>query len=256
MRRSSRGPWPALLLLVLMAPAFGGCAGRGGPDPWQGVNRGIFSFNEGVDRFVLEPVATGWDFVLPDLVQRGIRNFFANLDMPVVFVNDVLQAKPAAAGQDLARFAVNTTVGVAGFLDVASRLGIPQNDEDFGQTLGYWGTPPGPYVVLPLLGPSTVRDTLAWPVDGLTSPWWYFVPIAVTIGTSVVEIVNWRASYLEEIRENRETALDYYIFLRDAYLQNRARRVRDGLPRDGEEEDDLYFFEDDEEELDLPERDL
>jgi phospholipid-binding lipoprotein MlaA len=239
----------ALLVLALLLGA--GCAGSGGPDPWQGANRRIFAFNEGVDRFVLEPVATGWDFVLPELAQRGIRNFFGNLDMPVVFLNDLLQAKPVAAGQDLARFLVNSTLGLAGFVDVASRLRIPENDEDFGQTLGSWGTPSGPYVVLPLLGPSTVRDALSRPIDGLTAPWWYFVPLFVTVSVTGVEIVNLRAFYLEEIRESRELAFDYYVFVRDAYLQNRERRVRDARPRGDEERDDLYF-PDDEDDLYFP----
>lgn len=247
-RRGARGRCGNLGVLAGLVLAAAACASDG-PDPWQPVNRPLFGFNEGVDRFVLEPVATGWDFVVPELVQTGIRNFFDNLSMPVVFANDLFQAKPLAAGQDLARFAVNTTVGVVGLFDVASRLDIPENDEDFGQTLGRWGTPSGPYFVIPLLGPSTVRDTLALPVDALLTPWWYFVPGWVTGASRGVQLVNTRAFYLEEVRENRETAFDYYVFVRDAWLQNRERRVSDRRPRaESEEDDDLYDIPEDESE--------
>jgi phospholipid-binding lipoprotein MlaA len=234
----------------LLAAGLGlaGCAGPSGPDPWVGVNRPVFGFNEGVDRFVLEPVATGWDFVLPQFAQDGVANFFDNLSMPVVFLNDVLQAKPVAAGQDVARFLVNTTAGVVGLVDVASRIGLPENDEDFGQTLGRWGVPPGPYVVLPLLGPSTVRDTLALPIDTFSQPAVWFVPTAVSVGAGTVNVVNTRAAFLEEIRENRRTALDYYVFVRNAWLQNRAKKVRDGAVEPGaEDDDDLYYLDEAEE---------
>ena len=224
-----------------------GCAGERGPDPWVGVNRPVFGFNEGVDRFVLEPVATGWDWALPQFAQDGVANFFDNLSMPVVFLNDLLQAKPVAAGEDLARFLVNSTAGVVGLVDVASRLGLPENDEDFGQTLGRWGVPAGAYVVLPLLGPSTLRDTLALPVDAFSHPHVWFVPTAVTVGAGAVNAVNTRAAYLEEVRENRRTALDYYVFVRNAWLQNREEKVRDGAAAPGaEDEDDLYYLDEDE----------
>jgi phospholipid-binding lipoprotein MlaA len=213
----------------------------------------VFGFNEGVDRWVLEPVATGWDWVLPERVQDGISNFFFNLDMPRVFLNDLLQGKPVAAGEDLGRFLVNSTVGIVGFIDVASRLDIPHNDEDFGQTLGRWGIPGGPYVVMPLLGPFTVRDVIAYPVDVFSRPHIYFVSTAVSAGAAVVEVTNTRADFLEEVRENRETALDYYVFIRNAYLQNRERRVNDASQPPPDREEDLYYL--DEELEDEPEPD-
>lgn len=229
-------------LLLLAVAALGGCA-TSGPDPWEGPNRAIFGFNEGVDRFVLEPVAVGWDFVMPERVQWGVTNFFDNLRMPVVFLNDLLQGKPGAAAQDVGRFAVNTTVGVVGLVDVASRLDIPANDEDFGQTLGVWGVPAGPYMVLPLLGPSTVRDTAAWPVDVVSAPEWWLVETWIRATATGVDLVNTRSRLIEEIRENRRTALDYYAFVRNAYLANRERKVRDGKPAPGESDDDLYLLD-------------
>jgi phospholipid-binding lipoprotein MlaA len=223
-----------------------GCAGERGPDPWVGANRPVFGFNEGVDRYVLEPAASGWDWALPQFAQDGVANFFDNLSMPVVLLNDLLQAKPVAAGEDAARFVVNSTAGLLGLVDVASRLGLPENDEDFGQTLGRWGVPAGPYVVLPVLGPSTVRDALALPVDALSHPHVWFVPTVATAGAGVVNAVNTRAAYLEEIRENRRTAIDYYVFVRNAWLQNREEKVRDGAAEPGaEDEDDLYYLDED-----------
>jgi len=238
-------PRAALLLLASLAlGTLSGCATTG-PDPWEGPNRAVFAFNEGVDRFVLEPVAIGWDFVLPERAQWGVTNFFDNLGLSVVFVNDLLQGKPVAAAQDVGRFAVNTTVGVVGLIDVASRIGIPHNDEDFGQTLGAWGLPAGPYVVLSFLGPSSVRDTFGYAVDVVSHPEFWLVNGYWLAGATAVDIVNTRARLLEEIRESRETAFDYYTFVRNAYLANRERKVRDGKPpAPGESDDeDLYLLD-------------
>jgi phospholipid-binding lipoprotein MlaA len=231
-------------MLGALALAGLGCASS--PDPWEGMNRGTFWFNERVDRAVLEPVATGWDWLLPERVETSVSNFFDNLFLPVVFVNDLLQAKPVAAGQDAGRFVVNTTAGVAGFFDVASRIGIPENDEDFGQTFGRWGCPPGPYLVLPLLGPSSVRDALGRVADSASTVYGYFVPWTVTAGLAAVETVNTRAALLEEIRQGREESLDFYVFLRSAYLENREHRVRDRVVLS--DEDDLYYIDEEEEE--------
>jgi phospholipid-binding lipoprotein MlaA len=235
-------------LLAVAAATLAGCATTS-PDPIEPVNRGIFAFNESVDRYALEPVARGWDFVVPELVQTGFRNFFQNLETPRSLVNQVLQLKPEAFTDDLGRLVINTTVGVAGFLDVASELGIPRGDEDFGQSLGYWGVPPGAYVVLPLLGPSGVRDAVGRAADTLASPYGYFlsVPFWVSGGANLLDIVNLRAFYLEEIRENRITAVDYYVFVRNAYRQNRRKKVHDGVEMEEETKEDLYFFDDEEE---------
>ncbi len=153
-RAIANGPrWVVLLAIVVAAT---GCATPERPDPLEKVNRGIFAFNEGLDRYALEPIATAWDFVIPGFAQEGIQNFYHNLEMPIIVANDILQAKPMAVVEDVARFFFNTTLGLAGFVDVASRVGIPDNDEDFGQTLGYWGVPPGPYLVVPSKA-ATVR---------------------------------------------------------------------------------------------------
>lgn len=236
--RPSRCAHAALLAGLLALPA---CATRG-PDPWEPVNRPVFGFNEGVDRYALEPVARGWEFAVPEVVQTGVDNFLDNLDQPMVFANDLLQGKPVAAAQDVARFAVNTTAGVLGFVDVATRIGIPGHEEDFGQTLGVWGVPAGPYVVLPLLGPSSVRDTLAWPVDAASQVHRWFIPGWVSWTLLGIDVANTRAAFLEEVAENRREALDYYAFVRNAYLQNRQQRIRDGAGAD-EAEDDLYYLD-------------
>ncbi|MDJ0786720.1 MAG: VacJ family lipoprotein [Myxococcota bacterium] len=238
--------WLALAALLLPA-----CAGTGTPepqDPWRGTNQGMFAVNNGVDDYVLGPVARGWGFVAPDLVEKGVSNFFANLDMPMIFANNLLQGDFSGALDDLNRFLVNTTVGIAGLIDVASDIGIDKNDEDFGQTLGVWGVGTGPYLQLPLLGPSTVRDTVALPVDFLSRPHTWFLPLAATASMGAVDAVNTRHEFDDEIREAKETSIDYYIFVREAYLQNRERRVRDGVSLPNEDIYDLDYDLDDEEE--------
>lgn len=222
----------AIVALVLN---LGACSTANGPDPGQSVNRSIFGFNEGFDKTLLAPVATGWDFVMPDFAISGIDNFFENLRMPRTLFNDLFQAKPQRAVQDFGRFVVNTTAGIVGLIDVATRLDIPHNREDFGQTLNRWGAPSGAYVMIPLLGPSTVRDTIALPID--------FVMVPSLYGSTLIDVINVRARYLEEVERNRELAVDYYVFIRSAYLQNREASARDGGADDADE--DLYEITED-----------
>ncbi|MAE96087.1 MAG: ABC transporter [Deltaproteobacteria bacterium] len=236
-RRNERKPLGILSVLLLGVALTNGCA-TNGPDPYEETNLSVFAFNEGVDRIILEPVAKGWDFVLPDFVQTGIGNFFDNLRMIRTGLNDLLQGKPGRAGTDMRRFLVNSTVGIVGLVDVASMAEIPHYREDFGQTLGVWGFGPGSYLVVPFLGPSSSRDLLAWPIDLMTVPTAY--------GVSTLDVINARAKYLEEIADNRKTALDYYVFVRNAYLQARARQVADGEEDAEEEDEDFYDLEDDE----------
>lgn len=210
------------------------------------MNRGTFAFNEKFDQWLFEPVATGWDFAVPEIVQEGLRNFFENLAMPVVIANDVLQLKPTAAGEDLMRFLVNTVFGLGGFIDVASREGIAKNDEGFGQTLGWWGVPPGPYVVVPFLGPSTPRELVGLGADSMGAIYPWFAPIYVSFVANGVELVNLRSIFLEEVRQNRADAFDYYVFIRNAYLQNLEKKTRDVDELEPETEDDLYYFDDEE----------
>jgi phospholipid-binding lipoprotein MlaA len=206
--------------------AAGPVATASAADPWEGFNRKVYRFNDVVDRNVAKPVAKGYVRAVPRPLRSGITNFFRNLKMPVVMLNDLLQAKPRAAGQDLSRFLVNSTLGFVGFVDVASKLDVARNDEDFGQTLGVWGVPNGPYLVLPFLGPSTVRDTGGFAVDVVTDP----VTVGLEEGPSAlvwsVKFVNTRANLLdvEEIIQG-----DRYLFLRDLYLQSRAFAVKDGV---------------------------
>ena len=216
-------------------------------DPWQGMNRRTFAFNEWLDVHLLMPVARVWDFVTPAVVQTGIANVFATSDMVLVLGNDILQLKPIEAGQDVARAVVNVTVGIAGIFDVASKIGIPRNEEDFGQTLGYWGVPPGPYLVLPVFGPSNPRDTIGRIADTASRPWTYFVEWYVSVSVSVFEFANLRTIYLGEIDDLRRAALDYYVFQRNAYVQSRALAVKDLESIEEEDEDSLYYFEEDEE---------
>jgi len=231
------------LLLLCAVLALGACSTANGPDPWRNTNQKVFRLNEGVDKLLLQPVAEGYDEVTPGLFQIMVGNFFENLTVPRTLLNDLLQGKPLAATQDLGRLAINTVAGVGGLIDVASEIGVPKNEEDFGQTFGRWGAGPGPYIVLPLAGPNNVRDTLASPLDIVTNPTtWVNV-----FGLSVVRVVNTRAQYLEEIDQARKDAVDYYVFVRDAYLSSRANAVRDGesVPAGDDDLYDLDELEDD-----------
>ena len=226
---------------IAMFLSSAGPVGAQEDDPWQAMNRRTFAFNEWLDRHVLIPVAKGWDFVAPDAVQTGIQNVFETADMVIVFGNDVLQLKPVAASQDVARLAVNATAGIGGIFDVASKGGIPHNDEDFGQTLGYWGVPSGPYLVLPIFGPSNPRDALGLAVDTLSNPWTYYVDWYVSVSVAVFDFVNLRTIFLQDVEDLREAAIDYYVFQRNAYVQNRRLVVNDLESV----EEDLYYFEED-----------
>ncbi|MFN3580139.1 MAG: VacJ family lipoprotein [Pseudomonas sp.] len=197
------------------------------PDPWEPVNRAVFRFNDTVDTYSLKPIAKTYDRFMPKPLNDGISNVFNNLGEPKNFVNNTLQGKPHDAGVDLARFLLNTMVGGLGVFDVATRMGLQRNDEDFGQTIGSWGVPSGPYVVLPLMGPSTVRDTGARIPEHFAR----YTPASridhvptrnTTIGT---DLVDTRAALLAQeglIRGDR------YTFVRNAFLQNREYKVRDG----------------------------
>ena len=257
----------AFVFLAAISLGATGCATPERPDPLERSNRAVFAFNEGLDRYALEPVAKGWDFITPDFVQDGIQNFYRNLDMPVVIANDLLQLKPVRVVEDVARLFFNTTLGLGGFVDVATRVGIPDNDEDFGQTLGRWGVPPGPYLVVPILGPYTLRDGFGEIVDTTGAAYaymnlfWFDVvglngweTTGASIGSYAFRLVNLRTIYLEEIASNRADAFDYYAFVRNAYLQNRSARVLDATDAGVLSEEDLYF-DDEEYEVELDESD-
>lgn len=215
-------------------------------DPWEGFNRGVFWFNDHLDVYVLEPTARGWDFVVPDRAQTSIANFFRNLRFPIHFGNNLFQGKVEHAAHDVGRFAVNTTVGVAGFFDPATDLGIRQSEEDFGQTLGWWGMGTGPYVVLPVFGASTARDTVGLVANWPMAVYPFFVDTIYSIGPTVVETVNTRARYLETVEQAKEASIDYYTFVRSAYLQRREALVNDEeiTETPAHDDDELYFPED------------
>ena len=204
-------------------------------DPLEGLNRSVDGFNQAIDKAVIKPLAQGYDKITPPEIKIVIGNFFSNLDDVSVAVNNLLQGKPQAAGNDIARFALNTTIGIVGLVDVASELGFQKNDEDFGQTLGVWGFGSGPYLMLPLLGPSTLRDAPARFVDSPLDPLYHHDKVRVRNSLLVVNVVNKRASLLPATDLVERVALDQYAFVRDAYLRRRASLVRDGAPDPAEQ---------------------
>ncbi|MNG97917.1 putative phospholipid-binding lipoprotein MlaA precursor [compost metagenome] len=194
-------------------------------DPWESINRPIFTFNDTLDTYALKPLAKGYQAVTPQFLEDGIHNMFLNLGDVTNLANNILQLKPHAAGVDTARLIVNTTFGLGGFFDVGTKMGLQRNDEDFGQTLGYWGVGSGPYVMLPLLGPSTVRDAVAKYPDTYTEPYRYIDHVPTRNSAIAVDVVDTRASLLSAEKLIRG---DKYTFIRNAYLQNREYKVKDG----------------------------
>jgi phospholipid-binding lipoprotein MlaA len=224
------------LTVAAIAMALAGCttiqAARGGPgqrlDPWENWNRKVFNFNEDVDRAVLKPVATSYTNVVPQPVRRSVGNFFGNFADAWSAINNMLQGKFEAGFEDATRVGANTLFGLFGILDVASEMGLEHHYEDFGQTLGRYGVGAGAYVVLPILGPSSVRDAAAIPVDRLASPPAFFDGTRTQLGLTALQIVNTRAGLLGATRVIDDIALDKYTFVRDAYLQRRRSLVFDG----------------------------
>lgn len=228
-----------------------GCATVQSPDPrdpWESWNRSVQSFNDDVDSYVMKPVAKGYNWIMPDFADKGVTNFFSNLDDIGVFTNDLLQAKFMQSGMDTARFLVNTTAGVGGLVDVASMIDLPKHNEDFDQTLGVWGVPTGPYIVLPLFGPSSPRGVAGLVGDAAMNPVTYagfylnpeWIGAAVSMGTGALKVIDARSDLLGMEKVATEAALDRYQFFRDAYFSNRNYLVNDGnVP-----EDDVLKFED------------
>jgi phospholipid-binding lipoprotein MlaA len=225
--------WRALICSTIAA-SICGCvtlppnAPRSPQDPWERWNRGVYKFNDAIDRGVAKPVARTYLRVVPHPIRKGVTNFFSNLEMTTVMVNDALQGKLRAAATDLGRFLLNSTVGVAGLLDPATQIGMAHNDEDFGQTLGRWGVHPGPFLELPLLGPSDLRDGPALLVDTYTNPRYYLVKNTyVKYGMYGINFIDRRANLLY-LDPTLQAAFDPYVFVRDAYIARRAYLVSDG----------------------------
>ncbi len=197
-------------------------------DPWEPLNTASFSFNRQLDRYVVKPVATVWDIVLPDPVQRSVRNAIDNLAVVRRLVNNLLQLKLEGAGREVARFVINSTVGLAGLFDVAKDgLGIKPSDEDTGQTLGVYGLGPGPYLILPFLPPMTVRDGIGYAADGAMNPLNYFIPVGATLGIYTTNAINERSLNLDKFEQVEETTIDLYGAVRNAYLQRRAAAIKE-----------------------------
>ena len=232
----------ALLLGLLSVTLFAGCASTNNPrDPLEPLNRAVYHFNDGLDKAIMKPVATVYREVLPDVVRTGVTNFFNNLYDILTALNNLLQGKIADAVSDVGRLAVNTTVGVAGLIDVATEIGLERHKEDFGQTLGRWGIGDGPYLQIPFLGPSSVRDAIGAFGDYKVDPirWIWRDHVAARNSLWGLYFVNLRASLLDSTKILDEAALDPYEFQRDAYLQRRRNLIYDGNPPSQKEEEDL-----------------
>jgi phospholipid-binding lipoprotein MlaA len=232
--------------VLLLAFGLAGCASapRNPQDPMEDFNRAVFSFNDKVDQVALKPAAEVYQSILPTFVQTTIGNFFGNLaDIPT-FVNELLQGKFKDGLSDFMRITVNSTLGLGGALDIASEANLPKHSEDFGQTLGRWGVPSGPYVVLPILGPSTVRDTAATPIDFAADPWLRTYPVNLRNSGTAIRVIDQRSVALNASNLVEEAALDRYEFVRDAYLQRRESRIFDGdvppKPRSSTDSDDVH----------------
>ena len=219
-----------------------------GRDPLEPMNRAIFGFNEDLDDWVLQPVASTWDFIAPKPIEYAIENFYDNLLFPVRFVNLLLQGELDPAALALSRFCVNTTLGIGGIFDAASFLDLERQRADFGQTLGKWGVPPGPYLVLPLWGPSNPRDSVGLLVDGYLGITTFFIDWPILIGSVVADTINRRALLLGQVEDLKDASFDLYIAARDAYGQQRQERILGADEAGRQRDEELYFFDDFDEE--------
>lgn len=227
--KPNRAPtWRASAAALVAIATLSGCATNNPRDPLEPFNRTMFKVNDTIDQVALKPAATAYKKVLPSFVQTGVNNFFGNLSDVWTGANNLMQGKGEQGMSDWTRVALNSTFGIGGLFDIASEAGLKKHNEDFGQTLGYWGVPSGPYVMLPLLGPSTVRDTGGLPVDMAANGWSYVDPSSTrNIGTAV-RVIDARANLLDASNLMEEAALDRYEFIRDGYLQRRQSQVFDG----------------------------
>ncbi len=245
---SMRGAFFRLLCIVVLAIMLPACAtvakvktkaittlekvsektniGNNPDDPLEGLNRSVFTFNESLDEHVIKPVAQTYKKVAPTVVQNGVSNFFSNAGDVWTSVNNILQGNFADGANDFMRFLINTTMGIGGLFDVASEGGMDKHQADFGQTLGVWGVPAGPYVVLPILGSSTLRDTIATPIDFKGDILYSQTPTNVKNTTSVLRVIDKRAALLDAANLIEEAALDKYVFIRGAYLQRRESQIK------------------------------
>ncbi|ACV26410.1 MlaA family lipoprotein [Kangiella koreensis] len=233
------------LILVIAVLTLSACAttdSTNPKDPYEEYNRGVWEFNRAIDKAILKPTAEGYQAITPDPIEKGISNFFSNLGEIETIINDILQAKFGKAGRDTGRFLINSTLGLAGFLDPAAEMGLEKEEEDFGQTLAAWGFDSGPYLMLPFIGPSTARDGIGFAVDkvALYSPYDEMNDTQTEWSLRALDLIQTRAQLLP-LEEQLEQALDEYSLVRDAYLQRREFLIYDGRPPI---EDDCEFEED------------
>lgn len=227
---ASQGWLARLSVLLGVVVGLAGCASVHNPDPLEGMNRKVFSFNERVDQAVLEPVARAYEGTVPSPVRTAVRNFFENPRELWSAANLLLQGRPGDAASDVMRFAVNSVFGLAGLIDIATPAGLTKHREDLGQTLGVWGMPSGAYVVWPFLGPSTVRDSPDVVADVKLSAQGLVDDVRVRNPLTALQIVNARSDLLPVTRMLGDISLDKYVFVRDAYLQRRLYLIHDGDP--------------------------
>jgi phospholipid-binding lipoprotein MlaA len=229
--RQSHPSLPVLGLVLIVSLSGCATATKHDPrDPWEGWNRGVQKFNDTLDDYVMKPISQGYQWITPSFIDRGITNFFSNVDDIGVIANDLLQFKLLQTGQDTGRFLVNTILGVGGFIDVASKLDLPKHNEDTDQTLGAWGIPSGPYLVLPFVGPSTPRGLFGLAGDTAANPINWISPAAIPYGVGTLKTVDMRADLLSATKIVDEASVDRYEFIRNAYFQQRNYLIHDGNP--------------------------
>jgi phospholipid-binding lipoprotein MlaA len=228
----------AIVLGVALLTAACATANLSDPrDPLEAWNRSVQSFNDTLDDYVMKPVATGYQAVTPEFVDHGVTNFFSNVDDISVIANDLLQLKLLESGMDTGRFLINTTAGLGGLVDVASHLDLPKHNEDLDQTLGAWGVPSGPYLVIPLIGPSTPRGVVGLAGDTMSNPINWITPVAIPYVSGTLKTIDLRADRLAASKIVDQASVDRYEFIRNAYFQDRNYKIHDGNPP--AEDDDL-----------------
>lgn len=221
-----------LFVCIAIVVFVSGCATIGNPDerdPLEGFNRGVYSFNQIIDKVIFDPIGKIYKAITPDFIDKGITNFFSNLGEISVIANDLLQFKIGQAYMDIARFFFNSTLGILGIFDISSEMGLIKHDEDFGQTLGYWGIDSGPYLVLPFFGASTLRDLTGFVIDGVLSPAFYLKSDELRAGLLSLSYIDIKSDLLSARNLIGDAALDEYEFTKNAYLDRRATQVNDGL---------------------------